>query len=144
MLQFQLLMDGNNGCSFINRDHRFQTSANFQDFGPYHPPVGSLLLLSIRWVIWPIFDLFSPKNYRRLKWMVPQLHNDRKKNLIHLQSHLRNTTTHVTISEPRKIIYPTHGLRTPNEGINQRNMKIQANVADKIYFGRTKKFVSRS
>ena len=25
-----------------------------------------------------------------------------------------------------------HGLRTPNEGINQRNLKIGADVADKI------------
>ena len=33
----------------------------------------------------------------------------------------------------------THGLRRPNEGINQRNLKIWANadVADKICFGRT-------
>ena len=30
-----------------------------------------------------------------------------------------------------------HGLRTPSEGINQRNLKIWANVADKICFGRT-------
>ena len=30
-----------------------------------------------------------------------------------------------------------HGLRTPNEGINQRNLKIKADVADKICFGRT-------
>jgi hypothetical protein len=30
-----------------------------------------------------------------------------------------------------------HGLRTPNEGINQRNLKIMADVADKICFGRT-------
>jgi hypothetical protein len=29
------------------------------------------------------------------------------------------------------------GLRTPNEGIIQRNMKIWANVADKICFGHT-------
>ena len=29
----------------------------------------------------------------------------------------------------------THGLRTSNEGINQRNLKIWTNVADKIYFG---------
>ena len=33
-----------------------------------------------------------------------------------------------------------HGLRTPNEGINQLNLKIWANVADKICFGRTIKF----
>jgi hypothetical protein len=33
-----------------------------------------------------------------------------------------------------------HGLRTPNEGINQRYLKIWANVADKIFFGRTKQF----
>ena len=33
-----------------------------------------------------------------------------------------------------------HGLRTPNEGINQRNLKFWADVADKICFGRTSKF----
>ena len=31
----------------------------------------------------------------------------------------------------------SHGLRTPNEGITQRNLKIWADVADKICFGRT-------
>ena len=30
-----------------------------------------------------------------------------------------------------------HELRTPNEGINQRNLKIRADVEDKICFGRT-------
>ena len=30
-----------------------------------------------------------------------------------------------------------HGLLTPNKGINQRNMKIWADVADKICFGHT-------
>ena len=30
-----------------------------------------------------------------------------------------------------------HGLRKPNEGINQRNLKIWADVADKIGFGCT-------
>ena len=30
-----------------------------------------------------------------------------------------------------------HGLQTSNEGINQRNLKIWADVADKICFGRT-------
>ena len=30
-----------------------------------------------------------------------------------------------------------HGLRTPNEGINQRNLKIWSDVADKICFGNT-------
>ena len=33
-----------------------------------------------------------------------------------------------------------HGLRTPNEGTNQRNLKFSADVADKICFGRAKKF----
>ena len=32
-----------------------------------------------------------------------------------------------------------HGLRTPNEGINQRKLKIWADLADKISFGRTLK-----
>ena len=30
-----------------------------------------------------------------------------------------------------------HGLRTPNEGIDQRYLKNWADVADKICFGRT-------
>ena len=30
-----------------------------------------------------------------------------------------------------------HGLRTPNEGINQRKLKFWADVADNICFGRT-------
>ena len=30
-----------------------------------------------------------------------------------------------------------HGLRTPSEDINQRNLKIWADVADNIWFGRT-------
>ena len=33
----------------------------------------------------------------------------------------------------------THGLRTPNEGINFKNLKIWADVADKTCFGRTLK-----
>ena len=37
-----------------------------------------------------------------------------------------------------------HGLRTPNEGINQIYLKIWAAVADKICFGRTYKFGSGS
>ena len=32
-----------------------------------------------------------------------------------------------------------HGLRTPNEGINQRNLNFWADVADNICFGRTYK-----
>ena len=38
------------------------------------------------------------------------------------------------------VVPNTHGLRTPNEGINQRNLKNLADVADKICFGRTKEF----
>ena len=30
-------------------------------------------------------------------------------------------------------MYHSHGLRIPNEGINQRNLKIWANAADKIH-----------
>ena len=32
-----------------------------------------------------------------------------------------------------------HGLRTPNEGINQRNLKIWADVADKLYASAVRK-----
>ena len=34
------------------------------------------------------------------------------------------------------IDFCNHGLQTPNEGINQRNVKNWADVADKIFFGR--------
>ena len=37
-------------------------------------------------------------------------------------------------------LQPLHGLRTPNEGINQRNLKFWADVADKICYGRIYKF----
>ena len=33
-----------------------------------------------------------------------------------------------------------HGLLTPNEGMNKRNVKFWADMADKICFGRTYKF----
>ena len=39
-------------------------------------------------------------------------------------------------TDPNKKLYYSHKLWTPNEGINQRNLKIWANVADKICFGR--------
>ena len=41
-------------------------------------------------------------------------------------------------------IHWNHGLRTPNEGINQRYLKNWADVADKIRFGRTYKLGSGS
>ena len=40
-------------------------------------------------------------------------------------------------SRPLFTITFEHGLRTPNEGINQRYLKNWADVADKISFGRT-------
>ena len=38
-----------------------------------------------------------------------------------------------SIESPQKHVW-LHGLRTPNEGINQRNLKFWADIAD---FGRT-------
>ena len=38
--------------------------------------------------------------------------------------------------------HQSHGLRTPNEGINQRNLKFWAYVADKICFHRKGTFYS--
>ena len=35
------------------------------------------------------------------------------------------------------VFHDNHGLRTPNEGINQRYLKNWADVADKICLGRT-------
>ena len=39
----------------------------------------------------------------------------------------------------KHIYAKAHGLRTPNEGINQRYLKNWAVVADKICFGRAEK-----
>ena len=53
------------------RDHSFKTSANFHDFWPLPPSVGSFLVLSVG-----KFGKFltppPPKTCRRLKWMVPK------------------------------------------------------------------------
>ena len=54
--------------------------------------------------------------------MVPNSTEDQKK-LFRCQKH----ASHAVL----------HGLRTPNEGINQRNLKFWADVADEICFGRT-------
>ena len=43
-------------------------------------------------------------------------------------------------SDGGTIVPSTHGLRTPNEGINQKYLKNWAGVADKICFGHTEKF----
>ena len=52
---------------------------------------------------------------------------------------------HVAVSEVddtkmQQVLDWIHGLRTPNEGITQRNLKFWADVADKICFGGTYKF----
>ena len=39
-----------------------------------------------------------------------------------------------------ELVHAVHGLRTPNENMNQRNLIFWADVADKICFSRTKKF----
>ena len=49
-----------------------------------------------------------------------------------------------SIENNEKTDNSNHGLRTPNEGINQRSLKNWADVADKICFGRTLKFGSGS
>jgi hypothetical protein len=43
----------------------------------------------------------------------------------------------VAVTRVLKVRSTEHGLRTPNEGINQRYLKNWADVADKICFGRT-------
>ena len=68
-----------------------------------------------------------------------------KKNYVnnHTQDLTTNSEFHILDSD--FFVYClNHGLLTPNEGINQRNMKIWADVADKICFGRSKKFGSGS
>ena len=48
------------------------------------------------------------------------------------------------VNGPKLLILLFHGLRTPNEGINQRYLKNWADVTEKICFGRTKEFGSGS
>ena len=48
-----------------------------------------------------------------------------------------NQHKHVTYDVSSNNYRPNHGLRTPNEDINQRNLKFWADVADKICFGPT-------
>ena len=48
------------------------------------------------------------------------------------------------IGEIKPVQYDVHGLRTPNEGINQRYLKNWADVADKICCRHTLKFGSGS
>ena len=48
-------------------------------------------------------------------------------------SQIKRNEKRNTLSALRRI----HGLRTPNEGINQKNLKFWADVADIIFFGRT-------
>ena len=50
----------------------------------------------------------------------------------------------LSLSVVESIHVPNHGLSTPNEGINQRNLKSWADVAAKICFGRIEKFGSGS
>ena len=60
--------------------------------------------------------------------------------LCKLEHHQLNYETKTCLQIWRTAIFvDTHGygLRTPNEGINQRNLKFWADVADKICFGRT-------
>ena len=47
------------------------------------------------------------------------------------------TTSQIPVDQQAPENGYNHGLRTPNEGINQRNLKIWADVADKICFTRT-------
>ena len=49
------------------------------------------------------------------------------------------TVNHVNLNNRKQSVLFTqnHGLRTPNEGINQRYLKNWADVADKICFGCT-------
>ena len=55
----------------------------------------------------------------------------------HSAGKFRHVKQLLKISELEFLYTIAHGLRTPNEGINQRYLKNGAEVADKICFGRT-------
>ena len=58
----------------------------------------------------------------------------------HISETHQSLTENKSHSEPHMFqteIDTCHGLRTPNEGINQRYLKNWTDVADKICFGRT-------
>ena len=63
---------------------------------------------------------------------------DSEVKIVHLRPHQRSHNqrrcqSEVTPSKTAELLVSSkHGLRTPNEGINQRYLKIWADVADKI------------
>ena len=59
------------------------------------------------------------------------LHTERLVKIIALMNKIGNHGDHVRILIPGGVAI-SHGLRTPNEGINQRYLKNWADVADKI------------
>ena len=57
------------------------------------------------------------------------------------KEHIHNHELQVCLGYPEKqMLSRNHGLRTPDEGIKQWNLKFWADVADKICSGRTYKF----
>ena len=52
-------------------------------------------------------------------------------------SYILRSPVHSVVFVKKSLNGLDHGLRAPSEGINQRNLKIWADVADKICFGHT-------
>ena len=74
-----------------------------------------------------------------ISYLVERIHNSHTNTLIVEVFRVQQFKLNQIVFEYSK--NPTnHGLRTPNEGINQRNLTFWADVADKICFGRTYKF----
>ena len=60
-----------------------------------------------------------------------------KMNLFKVQFNDFSYLSSIALDSFQFFISSYHGLRTPNEGINQRYLKNWADVADKICFGHT-------
>ena len=94
----------------------------------------------------PEFELIPSLQFHficRLKFLNPKLPKswlrwklkcDLKKTSVPIFSDLESA---IELTSRAFLLGWHHGLRTPNEGINQRNLKIWADVVDKIFFGCT-------
>ena len=89
----------------------------------------------LRWLLYFQEQLYSKICIRNWNWNVNKKYKVLKNLVLYIYQVL--CIQGVIVSYLQALHVHNHGLRTPNEGINQRNLKIWADVADKICFGRT-------
>ena len=83
---------------------------------------------------WLIFQLFLIHDYEYILELLMLLRGFRAIGRVYALIYRKYPTTNLFLG---MFLVFIHGLRTPNEGINQRTLIFWADVADKICFGRT-------